>query len=187
MSQVPHRGVDLAVMSRFPARPARPDERTRERERGEMLIELLMTTAILGIAVVAVFGTIWTSLRVADYHRKTVTADLVLRNFAERMQESTGDYQYVPCATLSGADAYPAYDNPAPNTGYLATITKIEYLTGYSATDEPTWQDSTADCPSGGDQGLQRLGLKVDGPFADPKVRGIETVTIIKRDARGET
>lgn len=184
LSQVPNDGVDLAGMSRLLARQARPHERTRE--RGEMLVELLITTAILGIAVTAIFGTIWTSLRVADYHRKTVTADLVLRNFAEAMQQSTGTFQYVPCATLSGATAYPAYTPPAPNTSYVATITKIEYLNGYSATNEPTWQDSTAGCPSGGDKGLQRLGLKVDGPITDPNVRGVETVTIMKRNALGE-
>jgi type II secretory pathway pseudopilin PulG len=171
-------------MSRLLARHARPDERTRE--RGEMLIELLITTVILGIAMVAVLGTIWTSLRVADYHRKTVTADLVLRNFAEAMQQSTGTFQYVPCATLSGASAYPLYATPAPNATYLATITKIEYLNGYNAANEPTWQDSTAGCPSGGDKGLQRLSLKVDGPITDPKVRGVESVTIMKRNALGE-
>ncbi len=152
-----------------------------------MLIELLITTAILGIAVVAIFGTIWTSLRVADYHRKTVTADVVLRNFAESLQQSTGTYQYVPCATVTGAKAYPAYFTPAPNSAYLATITKIEYLSGYSSTNEPTWTDSTAGCPAGGDKGVQRLSLKVDGPITDPKVRGVEKVTIIKRDARGES
>lgn len=184
MGQVPLHGADLAVMSRFLARPARPEESTRE--RGEMLVELLITTAILGIAVVAVFGTIWTSLRVADYHRKTVTADLVLRNFAESMQQSTGTFQYVPCATLSGASAYATYSPPAPNSSYIATITKIEYLSGYTAANEPTWQDSTAGCPSGGDKGLQRLGLKVDGPITDPKVRGVESVTIMKRNALGE-
>jgi type II secretory pathway pseudopilin PulG len=151
-----------------------------------MLVELLITTAILGIAVVAVFGTIWTSLRVADYHRKTVTADVVLRNFAEELQQSTGANEYKPCATLTGASAYPTYESPAPNQNYIATITKLEYLTGYSGSSEPTWQDSTAGCPSGGDQGAQRLSLKVDGPITDPKVRGVERVTIIKRDARGE-
>ncbi len=171
-------------MSRFPARDARLHERTSE--RGELLVELLITTAILGIAVVAVFGTIWTSIRVADYHRKTVTADVVLRNFAESMQQSTGTFQYIPCAALSGSSSYPLYPTPAPYSTYLATITKVEYLTGYSAANAPTWQDSTSGCPSGGDQGVQRLSLKVDGPITDPELRGVETVTILKRDARGE-
>ncbi|MGZ8805190.1 MAG: type IV pilus modification PilV family protein [Microbacterium sp.] len=172
-------------MSRFLRRDPRPDEHSRE--RGEMLVELLITTAILGIAVVAIFGTIWTSLRVADYHRKTTTADVVLRNYAESMQQSTGTFQYVECATLSGAGAYPLYSTPPPHSSYLASITKIEYLTGYSASNEPTWQNSTAGCPAGGDKGLQRLSLMVDGPITDPKVRGVEKVTIIKRDARGES
>ncbi len=155
-------------------------------EAGESLVELLVTITILGVAMVAVLGSIWTSIRVADYHRKTTTADVVLRNFAEEMQQNTGTYQYVQCATLTGAGAYPAYSPPAPNTSYAAKITKIEYLTGYSGSDQPTWQDSTAGCPSGGDKGAQRLTLRADGPITDPAVRGVETVMIIKRDARGE-
>jgi type II secretory pathway pseudopilin PulG len=155
-------------------------------ESGELLVELIITVAILGVGMVAVLGTIWTSLRVADYHRKTVNADVVVRNFAEVMQDTSGTYAYVPCATLSGADAYPAYEPPAPNDDYEATITKIEYLTGYSGADEPTWQDSTAGCPAGGDKGAQRLTLRAEGPIADPDVRGHESITLIKRDARGE-
>jgi type II secretory pathway pseudopilin PulG len=174
-------------MSRTSARHSRRHERRPERasERGELLVELLVTVAILGIAVTAVFGTIWTSLRVADYHRKTTTADVVVRNFAEVLQESTGTYQYVPCATLSGATAYPVYTPPAPNASYIADITKIEYLDGF-ASNQPTWRDSSLGCPAGGDQGLQQITLKVDGPITDPKVRGVERVTMIKRDARGE-
>jgi type II secretory pathway pseudopilin PulG len=160
--------------------------RGEDPESGELLVELLITVAILGLSMVAILGTIWTSLRVADYHRKTVNADVVVRNFAEVMQDTSGTYEYVPCATLSGADAYPAYEPPEPNASYEASITKIEYLTGYSGSDQPTWQDSSQGCPSGGDQGAQRLTLLADGPTTDPSVRGRERITIIKRDARGE-
>ncbi len=174
-------------MSRSPARhPRRNAPRdARASERGELLVELLITVVILGIAVTAVLGTIWTSLRVADYHRKSTTAGVVLRNFAESLQESTGTYQYVPCATLSGGSAYPGYEPPGLNS-YVAAITKIEYLDGFTASNQPTWKDSASGCPAGGDEGLQRLSLKVDGPVTDPKVRGVERVTIVKRDARGE-
>jgi type II secretory pathway pseudopilin PulG len=170
-------------MSIRSARGARPAE--VRRESGESLVEILATVAILGIAMTAVFGTIWTSLRVADYHRKTVNADAVVRNFAESMQENTGTFAYIPCATLTGATKYPTYSPPSPNTDYEAVITKIEYLTGYSSS-QPTWQDSSAGCPSGGDQGAQRLTLRADGPTSAPQLRGVETLTIIKRDARGE-
>jgi type II secretory pathway pseudopilin PulG len=157
-----------------------------ESESGELLVELLITIAILGMGIVAVLGTIWTSLRVADYQRKTVNADVVVRNFAEVMQQTAGDYEYIPCATLTGATAYPAYEPPEPSEDYETSITKIEYLTGYSAASAPTWQNSTAGCPAGGDQGAQRLTLQADGPTTDPDVRGRETLTLIKRDARGE-
>lgn len=171
-------------MSLPSARAARPVEGTSA--SGETLVELLITVAIMGIAMVAVFGTIWTSLRVADYHKKDVDADAVVRNFAESMQESTGTFAYVPCATLSGASAYPSYSPQAPNADYSAVITKIEYLTGNSSS-QPTWQDSSAGCPSGGDKGAQRITLRANGPLTSPDVRGTETLTIIKRDARGET
>jgi type II secretory pathway pseudopilin PulG len=160
--------------------------RGEDPESGELLVELLITVAILGLSMVAILGTIWTSLRVADYHRKTVNADVVVRNFAEVMQDTSGTYEYIPCATLTGANAYPGYSPPAPNANYEAEITKIEYLTGYSASDQPTWQNSTAGCPSGGDQGAQRLTLMADGPTTDPNLRGREEITLIKRDARGE-
>jgi type II secretory pathway pseudopilin PulG len=170
----------MGLLSAYSAR------RDRSSEAGESLVELMITIAIMGVAMVAVLGGIWTSIRVADYHRKTANADVVLRNFAEVLQASSGAYQYIPCATLSGALAYPPYTPLAPNSGYAATITKIEYLTGYNASDQPTWQVSTSGCPAGGDRGAQRLTLKSDGPVSDPKVRGVETVTIVKRDARGE-
>ena len=111
---------------------------------------------------------------------------MVVRNYAELLQQSTGTYAYIPCATITGTSVYPAYNPPAPNTSYVTKITKIEYLTGYSSSQQPTWQDSTAGCPSGGDQGAQRLTIRVDGPITDPTVRGVETITLVKRDARGE-
>jgi type II secretory pathway pseudopilin PulG len=162
-----------------PAREASP-------ESGELLVELLVTVAILGIGMVAVLGTIWTSLRVSDYHRKTVNADVVVRNYAEAMQQTSGTYVYIPCATLTGSTAYPAYTPPAPNASYVTSVTKIEYLTGYTASNQPTWQDSTAGCPSGGDKGAQRLTLQASSPPSESNLTGREVITLIKRDARGE-
>ena len=155
-------------------------------ESGELLVELLCTVAILGIGMVAVFGTIWTSIRVADYHRKTVNADVVVRNYAETMQQTSDTYAYIPCATLTGATAYPAYAPPAPNANYVTSITKIEYLTGYSAADQPTWQNSTAGCPVGGDQGAQRITIAAESPVSGSSPTGREVITLVKRDARGE-
>jgi type II secretory pathway pseudopilin PulG len=155
----------------------------RRGESGETLLEVLMTVAIVGIAFVAILGAIFTAIRVSDYHRKTTTADVILRNFAESMKQANGTYQYVPCTSAGGTVSYVTYDQGAlyANAHYTATITSIRYLTGYSS-GTPTWANT---CPAT-DLGLEELTLKVTGPTTDPAVRGTESVVVIKRDARGE-
>jgi hypothetical protein len=140
-----------------------------------------MTITVIGIAFVAVFGAIFTALRVSDYHRKTTSADVVLRNFAEAVKAPAGTYHYVPCPSAGATVGYPTYTPPAPHTGYTATVTQIRYLTGYTD-GAPTWSPT---CPFP-DLGAQELTLEAKSPDSDPAVRGDERVVIIKRDATGD-
>ena len=135
-------------------------------EAGDTLVELMITVAILGVAMVAILGGIWATLRSADYNSKSSSADTVLRAFAESMQQgsATDTYHYVACTTAGGQVTYPAYAPTAPYDHYAATITKIRYLNGYSGV-EPVWSDT---CPAT-DGGLQELTLKVTGPDNVPK------------------
>lgn len=149
----------------------------RRAEAGETLVEVLMTITIIGIAFVAVFGAIFTALRVSDYHRKTTTADVVLRNFAEVIKQPTGDYVYEPCTVAGGSVSYPTYSPTAPHADYSASVTEIRYLTGYTG-QTPTWSDT---CPAA-DLGMQELTLEAKSP-ADPAVQGDEKVVVLKRDA----
>ena len=151
-------------------------------EAGETLVEIMVTVAVVGIAFVAILGGIWTAIRVSDYHRKITTADVILRNFAERAKQRSGTYAYRPCTTAGGTVSYPAYATPAPYATYDATIVSTRYLTGYSS-GQPTWATT---CPAT-DLGAQELTLRVSGPNTDPAVRGTESVVVVKRDARGET
>jgi type II secretory pathway pseudopilin PulG len=162
-------------------RSAAPARRSRRREAGELLVETMMTVAIIGIAFVAVFAAVFTSLRIADYAGKTSKADTVVRAFAEAMKKPDGSSAYVPCTTAGGTVTYPAWPVPIEYPNYTATITQIRYLTGYSA-GAPVWATT---CPAT-DLGLQELTLKATGPINDPAVRGTETVTITKRDSRGD-
>jgi len=152
----------------------------RRTEAGETLVEVLMTITIIGIAFVAVFGAIFTALRVSDYHRKTTTADVVLRNFAEVVKQPAGAYAYAPCTTAGAAVSYPAYSPAAPHADYTASVTKIRYLSGYAGRT-PTWSD-TCVVP---DLGVQELTLEAKSP-ADPAVQGDEQVVVLKRDATGD-
>jgi hypothetical protein len=164
-------------MRRHP-RALQPPSRS---ESGETLVELMITVAIMGLSMVAILGAIWTTLRVADFNSKTSSADVVLRGFAETLKEpeATNTFKYVPCTVPGGEVTYPAYEPAALYSHYDATITNIRYLTGYNASNEPTWADA---CPAT-DLGLQELTLRVVGPDNDPEVKGTETVTVIKRNA----
>jgi len=153
-------------------------------EAGETLVELMITIAIMGLSMVAILGAIWTTLRIADFNSKTSSADVVLRGFAETLKEpeATNTFKYIPCTVAGAQVTYPQYVPNDLYSHYDATITKIRYLTGYTASNEPTWANA---CPAT-DLGLQELTLKVVGPDNDPEVKGTETVTIIKRDARDD-
>ena len=121
--------------------------RKRASERGETLVELMVTISILGVSMVAILGAIWTTLRVADFNSKSSSADTVLRTFAETLKQgdSADIYHYVPCTTAGGQVTYPAYNPPAPYDHYTATITKIRYLNGFDSDNEPIWSDT---CPA---------------------------------------
>jgi type II secretory pathway pseudopilin PulG len=159
--------------------------RRNRSEAGELLIETLMTVAIIGISFVAVFSAVFTSIRIADYASKISKADAVVRAYAEAMKAPDGASAYVPCTVAGGTVSYPAAMNPwtppAQYSQYSATIKQIRYLTGYAA-GVPTW---SATCPAT-DLGSQEITLSATGPINDPAVRGTETVVITKRDARGD-
>ena len=156
----------------------------RDSESGETLVELMITIAILGVSMVAILGALWTTLRVADFNSKTSSGDTVLRTFAETMKEggAADTYHYVPCTVAGAAVAYPAYAPVAPYNHYDATVIQIQYLTGYDASNQPTFTTNGL-CPSATDLGLQQLTVKVVGPDNDVAVKTTQSMVIVKRDA----
>lgn len=162
-------------------------------EAGETLIEVMVAMVVLGISVVAILGALFVSTRTGDFNNKQSAADLVLRDFAESVKgrgttsigSATYNATYLPCETLGTSGSYPAFTPPAPNATYRATITKIEYLNGYSGT-APVWRAQSLGCPSGGDQGLQRLTLQATTPTTNTGNPATETTTVVKRNTTGE-
>jgi prepilin-type N-terminal cleavage/methylation domain-containing protein len=168
--------------------------RAADAERGDTLIELMVTVAVLGIAMVAILSGLWGLLRAGEYNTKASAADLVLRDYAETLKangqttigSTTYNATYIPCQTLgTTTGTYPAYTPQAPNANYTATITQIQFLNGYSGTT-PVWKAQSLGCPTGGDQGLQMLTLRVSSP-ASSTTSSTETVNIIKRNTTGES
>jgi Tfp pilus assembly protein PilV len=144
---------------------ARPPART---ERGETLVELMVTMVIMATAVVALVGGIAASIRFSDFHRKQATAGVYVRAFAESLASSVSASPtgYTACATPSTYQSVYTVPNPA---GYQATITAVTYWDGTSS--------FVATCPAGGDVGVQRVSLQV----ASIDGRATETLSIVIR------
>jgi Tfp pilus assembly protein PilV len=147
-----------------PARAA-----TARGQRGETLLELLVSVSIMSIAFVGIIAGIGTTFIASDSHRQDATAEGVLRSYAERMGDAT-DVAYVDCAT---AASYPSPTGFAlPAAGWTASLATPLYSTGGST---PTF---TTTCPSP-DKGLQQLTLTVKSPIGPHQAT--ESVVIVKR------
>jgi type II secretory pathway pseudopilin PulG len=132
--------------------------RGEDRERGETLIELLVTVVILGTAVVAVVGALVTAIKVSDLHRKHATAGAAVRAYAEDLerlvaQTPTG---YMPCADAGYYQTNVVYSGPG---GYTPHVVDVWIWNGTSFVDVP------ADCSTtGADHAIQKVLLRVDSP-----------------------
>lgn len=136
-------------------------------DRGDTLIEILVTVSILAIAVVAIVGGFGTSIFMSDTQRKEATEQTILRNYVEAVQGMT---TWVGCAT-------PAAYTPSQvgltgySTPYVPTATAVQYWNGSAF---------TSTCSS--DTGLQKITLQVQAP-----PRATESIDVVKRctGARG--
>jgi type II secretory pathway pseudopilin PulG len=142
----------------------------RAGQRGETLVEILVTVSIMSIAFVGILAGIGVTFMATDSHRQDATAEAVLRSYAERMQDPTG-MAYVNCATTATYGIPAGFSVPATPTGWTAVVT-----------NELNWQGDTpptfaTTCTT--DKGLQQLTLRVQSPVGAHQAT--ETVVIVKR------
>jgi type II secretory pathway pseudopilin PulG len=135
-------------------------------EGGYTLSEVLIAIVILTTAVAVMIGAISSSILASRVHRETVTADAVVRRYAEQLVATA----YVPNATTA---SYPAI--ATPTAGYTASILAVECWDGtsYSPATFP------GPCAVGavGDHGVQRLTIEAratNGP-------GRQQLQVVKR------
>lgn len=82
----------------------------RAAEAGDTLIEVLISTALLGLVVVAMIGGLATTVLGANVHRQQADANTVLVSAMERVKSSEFAYSNVDCSKQPTArrDAYEA-------------------------------------------------------------------------------
>jgi Tfp pilus assembly protein PilV len=117
-------------------------------DRGETLLELLITVVIMAVAVVALVGGIATSIRMSDIHRKQAAAGAYVRAYAEAIENAVArtPTAYVACA---GPSTYGSI-YVTGNATYTAQPPVVTYWNGSSF---------SASCAS--DTGVQKVSLRV--------------------------
>jgi hypothetical protein len=151
------------------------------KDAGESLVEILVSVAVIGIAIagvlggVGILGAVSAGARSSRLHQDAVQAQAVLRSWAEalsRPQDSSAGsgYRYVPCGWPAGV---PAAAVPA---GWTAQITSISWWTGTG------W---TTTCSTDG--GLQKLSLDVSSPASGASSGVDERVDVVIRRPCADT
>ena len=141
--------------------------RPRRDEAGTTLVEVLMTVAILGIAVVAIVAAMGTSIIGTDHHRKQAQAQTVLLSATDAVKSQTAN-PYQPCATTGSYSAGSNVTLPAGWTASAVTVRSVKYWNGSAF---------AVSCPSP-DSKLQLIDVQV----ATPDGRATESVAVVKRN-----
>jgi type II secretory pathway pseudopilin PulG len=145
--------------------------RARPHDKGESLLELMISVAIMGIVVVAVVGGIATSVLASDMHRKQATAGAYVRNYAETV------VAYVAAGTSASKANFLAGTSPdyspsrlgfTPPGGFVASVSSVR-----------CWDDGTKKFMSScaGGSLVQQVTLNV----ASSDSRASETLLVIVR------
>lgn len=136
-------------------------------ERGETLVELLVTVVILGLAGVALVAGLTTALMIADTHRKAADAGTTIRNYAEAIETAvaTSGYQ-VSCTPTYAAGFTP------PNGYTTPAIIAVRFWNGGAF---------PGTCDPAVDTGVQQLTLRVSSVDG----RAAESLTIVVRNPCG--
>jgi type II secretory pathway pseudopilin PulG len=145
--------------------PASPRRRS---ERGETLVETMITVVLLGLLAVGVVASLGTNILVSDTDARLAGSEAVIRSYAQAWQ----NMPYQPCTSSAnpyGASAPAGFTAP---TGFTASLVSVKAWNSGSGASSPA---TFTACPTT-DTGLQSLDLKVASS------RGTEqTLTIVKR------
>lgn len=103
-------------------------------DRGDTLVEILVALTIIGLAVVALLGTMLTTTNASVAHRATASFDTYLASFAETARNqielqsyngSSSGPAFTTCPTAAGPVSYPLAGSPIPQTAPVGASVAI--------------------------------------------------------------
>lgn len=156
-------------------------------DRGETLIEILITVVVIAIGFVAVASMMGSSIVASDVHRSQAEAEVITRAFAEAIQakamEPVGPEDHVPCPTA--LELTPDYVPPRPEVWEVA-ITGVEWWIRDRREFSSVLEDCTAVCPAAGcepglDSGLQLVTITVSSTREGAARADLTSTVIVRR------
>jgi len=133
---------------------------TVRNERGESLLETLITIVLMATAVTAVATALLTSVSTSSHHRREADLDTILRSVAETVKSPAVTYD--PCP----AD-YSAVANAWPVTEFTITVDQVKYWDG----------SSTFGAACSTDLGAQQITISVEANDD----RASDVIDVVKR------
>lgn len=91
-------------------------------ERGETLLELVISIAIMGVIIVPVMGGLATGVLASGIQREQATAGVYARDYAEAIENSVSGTGYAPCAPAAIPNILTTPPSPSTAPYALATV-----------------------------------------------------------------
>jgi Tfp pilus assembly protein PilV len=171
-------------------------------ERGESLIEIMITIMVMAVGMVAVIGAIGSSIIASDAHHSLAQGEVVVRDYGDSIKAtaaSLGDY--IKCPTSIQLDPTPgtdAVDSDLAGSGWNAKITHVAWwVPDSSSFPNGTWtpDDNSSACTAyfntcvdasndlaACDAGLQRVTFEVWNSRTDYGKMTIEGRVLTRRN-----
>lgn len=127
----------------------RRHDRHARHDRGESLIEILVSVALLGIAAAAIMGAVVTASRTSSLHRHQAQSQNLLRNWAEAVSLVPNNAAYQPCATPVP---------PAVPAGFPAPTSAVKWWNGTAFVPLPS------PCVAANNNGVTLYRLTITAP-----------------------
>ena len=147
-------------------------------EAGFSLVEILITTVIVGVAFSAILGGLITSISVSALHRKMATADALARSAAEWVKDDSRN-QYDSSNANTASYSLGGVSVPS---GFVVAITNVWCWDGSGPTagagyDLSSTSHFSRSMCSSTDAGLQLISITA----ASTDGKASQTVQILKR------
>jgi Tfp pilus assembly protein PilV len=157
-------------------------------DRGETLIELVITILIIGVGLVAVVSMLGSGIIASDAHRGMAEGEVILRDYGEALKNLADTNRDDPDTATSEYEHCPTWGSTAaltptftPPSGWNApTITKVEWWIPGTFPDG-TFSDDRDDCTDVFDACTDGL------PSCDPGVQRVTYTVSNTRSGYAET